>query len=376
MAESICIIGAGSGGSVAAARLSLAGHRVTLFNRSPGRLQPYADQGGIGLTAEGVEHGVVPIHALTTDIGVAAAAAHTLLVMAPTSGLEYYAAQLAPHLRPQHTILLAPGHTGGALLVDKVLRSRRPDLHVAVGETHTLPYICRVTSAAHVTLWRRAERLLASVLPTASINRNEFFDRYRPFIDNLDIVDTVLVTSLSNHNAVMHSPGMLLNAGWIESKPQAFRYYAEGHSPAVGRVIDAVDAERIRIGAAFGIELDSFIDFFYSAGYTSTDAWRSGRADIAITHSEPNAEIFAPPSLDHRYIHEDIGFGLVPMMALAALAGVEVPAMRALVALAEVATGFPLLRDGLNARRLGLDNISFAEFVHRIAMPGPDHQPA
>lgn len=376
MAESICIIGAGSGGSVAAARLSLAGHRVTLFNRSAERLRPYADQGGIVLTAEGVEHGVVPIHALTSDIGTAAAAADTVLIMAPTSGLEYYAEALAPHLRSPHTLLLAPGHTGGALLVDKVLRSQRPGLHVAVGETHTLPYICRMTSPGHVTLWRRADRLLASVLPSPTIGRDAFFDRYRPFIDNLNIVDSVLVTSLSNHNAVMHSPGMLLNAGWIESKPEAFRYYAEGHSPAVGRVIDAIDAERLRIGSAFGVKLDSFIDFFHSAGYTSTNAWRSGRSDVAITHSAPNAGILSPPSLDHRYIHEDIGFGLVPMIALAELAGVDVPAMRALVSLAEVATGFALQRDGLNAQRLGLDGVSLAEFVTRIAVPGQNHQPA
>lgn len=374
MRESICIIGAGSGGSVAAARLSLAGHKVTLFNRSPGRLRRYEEQGGISFTAEGVEHGIVPIHALTTDIGAAVTSAETLLIMLPTSGLEFYAEALAPVIEARHSILLAPGHTGGALLVDRVLRSRRPELEVAVGETHTLPYICRMTSPGHVTLWRRAERLLASVLPTQSLGVAEFFGRYASLIDNLNIVDSVLTTSLSNHNAVMHSPGMLLNAGWIESKPEAFRYYAEGHSPAVGRVIDAIDAERLQIGAAFGVELDSFIDFFYSAGYTSTEAWRTGRSDVAITLSAPNAGIMAPPSLDHRYIHEDIGFGLVPMIALADLAKVEVPAMRALVSLAEIATGFPLRENGLNAQRLGVAGIGLGDFLARVSGVGSDRQ--
>lgn len=364
MSNSLCIIGAGSGGSVAAARMSLAGHQVTLFNRSESRLAPYVEQGGIRFTAEGVELGVVPVHRLTADIAEAAASSQTILIMLPTSGLEYYANALAPVLRGGHSILLAPGHTGGALLVDRVLRSLRPELDIPVGETHTLPYICRMTAPGHVTLWRRAERLLASVLP--SDTDMDFFGRYAGVIENLDIVDSVLTTSLSNHNAVMHSPGMLLNAGWIESAPEAFRYYAEGHSPSVGRVIDAIDAERLTIGRAYGVELDSFLDFFYSAGYTSTEAWQTGRSDVAITQSAPNAEIKAPPSLDHRYIHEDIGFGLVPMIALAELADVEVPAMRALVALAEVATGFPLQRDGLNARRLGIDTVELSEFVARV----------
>lgn len=363
MSESICIIGAGSGGSVAAARMSLAGHQVTLFNRSETRLAPYLQQGGIRFTAEGTDHGVVPVHRFTTDIAEAAASSQTILIMLPTSGLEYYADALAPVLGDGHSILLAPGHTGGALLVDKVLRSLRPDLDVPVGETHTLPYICRMTAPGHVTLWRRAARLLASVLPTHT--DMDFFGRYADVIENLDIVDSVLTTSLSNHNAVMHSPGMLLNAGWIESAPEAFRYYAEGHSPAVGRVIDAIDAERLEIGRTYGVELDSFLDFFYSAGYTSTEAWQTGRSDVAITQSAPNAEIKAPPSLDHRYIHEDIGFGLVPMIALAELADVQVPAMRSLVALAEVATGFPLQRDGLNSSRLGLDGVELSDFLTR-----------
>lgn len=370
MSDPIVVVGAGNGGSVATARFSLAGHDVTLLNRSEERMRPYVEQGGIRFTAEGVDHGIVPVHDFTTDFARAAGAADTILFMLPTSAVEYYAVRIAPHLRAEHAILLAPGHTGGALLVDSVVRRERPELRVTIGETHTLPYICRMTAPGHVTLWRRAQRLLTSVLPGPG--REEFVGRYLPFIESIEMVDSVLVTSLSNHNAVMHSPGMLLNAGWIESRPEAFRYYAEGHSPAVGRVIDAIDAERLRIGDAFGVKLDSFLDFFYSIGYTTTEAWQSGRSDVAITASKPNADIMAPPSLDHRYIREDIGFGLVPMLALADLAGVEVPAMRALVELAEVATGFALREEGLNAQRLGITEVGLPAFLERVLDPGGD----
>lgn len=370
MGDAVVVVGAGNGGSVAAARFSLAGHTVTLLNRSEERMRPYIEQGGIRFTAEGVDRGIVPVHDFTTDFARAAAAAEVIIFMMPTSAVEHYAARLAPHLRAEHTIMLAPGHTGGALLVDSVVRRERSDLRLTVGETHSLPYICRMSAPGHVTLWRRAQRLLTSVLPGPG--RDEFVRRYQPFIENTEMVNSVLVTSLSNHNAVMHSPGMLLNAGWIESQPEAFRYYAEGHSPAIGRVIDAIDAERLLIGKAFGVELDSFLDFFYSTGYTSTEAWQSGRSDIAITASKPNADIMAPPSLDHRYIREDIGFGLVPMLALAHLAGVDTPAMRSLVELAEIATGFALREEGLNAQRLGIRGVELSAFMERVLGAGGD----
>jgi opine dehydrogenase len=77
----------------------------------------------------------------------------------------------------------------------------------------------------------------------------------------------------------------------------------------------------------------------------------------------PNRTIKAPPCLDHRYIHEDVGYGLVPMAALGRLAGVATPTMDALVQLVSVALGVDYARDGLTLERLGLAGKSPAELV-------------
>jgi opine dehydrogenase len=69
----------------------------------------------------------------------------------------------------------------------------------------------------------------------------------------------------------------------------------------------------------------------------------------------------APAALDHRYMHEDVGYGLVPMAELGRLAGVATPTMDALVRLAGLALGISYGRDGLTLERLGLAGKSPAE---------------
>ena len=89
----------------------------------------------------------------------------------------------------------------------------------------------------------------------------------------------------------------------------------------VGRVIDAVDRERLAIAAAAGISTKPFVQIFAETGYTTEAAARSGSAHVALQESAPNRWIKGPPSLDHRYLHEDVGWGLVPWSAIGDVPG-------------------------------------------------------
>ncbi|MDP9129616.1 MAG: NAD/NADP octopine/nopaline dehydrogenase family protein, partial [Candidatus Binatota bacterium] len=83
----------------------------------------------------------------------------------------------------------------------------------------------------------------------------------------------------------------------------------------------------------------------------------TGSAYEAIHNSEANFTIKAPPSLDHRYIREDVGYGLVPMAEVGKLLGVRSPVMDALITLASTALGFDFRRDGLTLAKMGLDGV-------------------
>ena len=66
-------------------------------------------------------------------------------------------------------------------------------------------------------------------------------------------------------------------------------------------------------------------------------------------------------------MHEDVGYGLVPMAALGKLAGVPTPTIDALINLAGLSLGIDYAKDGLTLEKLGLAGKSPAElasFVH------------
>jgi len=367
VADTITILGAGNGGCAAAADLSLGGWEVTLYNRTDARLQPFRERGGI-VFHDPEDRGVVAIHELTSDLGAALRASDRLVVMVPTTTLGYYAEAMAPHLTPAHKVLVAPGHTGGAMFFSRRVATELGECPCKVGEAHTLPYICRMTAPAEVTLWKRSEHLLFAALPASDTSK--LLDMFAVAFKALAPASSVLETSLSNLNAVMHPGAMLLNAGWIEETGGGFNFYSEGTTPAVARVIAATDSERVAIGATLGLELPSFLEVFYKSGYSTEAAWESGDFYKAIRESPPNRLIRSPASLQHRYVREDIGYGLVPMAAFAAAAGAEVPIIDALVKLAGVAIGEDLAEGGLNAGRMGIEGLD-AEGLCRYALDGP-----
>ena len=65
-----------------------------------------------------------------------------------------------------------------------------------------------------------------------------------------------------------------MNAGRIERSAGDFHFYEEGVTPAVVRVIEAVDRERRRIGDALGLTLTPVAEAFHAAGFgPAGDLW-------------------------------------------------------------------------------------------------------
>lgn len=347
--KTIAVLGAGHGGFAAAADLGRRGFHVRLHARSAERLAPIRKQGGI--ISCGVVEGLVPVDCLTTDIAEAVRGTDLIMLVVPSVAHEPYARALAPLLDGQ-PLFLNPGHTGGGLHFLRELRRAGFRGPVKSCETVTLTYITRMEGPATVNIYSYTTRLRFAALPGR--HAEEMLALIKPLYPNIVPATSVLETGLGNLNAVFHPPGMLMNAGWIERTHGGFLFYREGFTPAVGRVTAAVDAERLAVAKALGVPAASFLDLFYAAGLTTPAAHASGDIARACEESEPNRTIKSPPALDHRYIHEDIGYGLVPMAELGRLAGVPTPTMDALVRLAGLSLGIDYARDGLTLARLGL----------------------
>jgi opine dehydrogenase len=93
-----------------------------------------------------------------------------------------------------------------------------------------------------------------------------------------------------------------------------------------------------------------------------------------MQESEPNRWMKGPANLDHRYVHEDVGWGLVPWIHLGRVLGVATPTMEALTVIASVANDIDYVRDGLTLERLGLDGLDAGGIVRYVELGVTDQQ--
>jgi opine dehydrogenase len=346
----IAVLGAGNGGCAAAADLTVRGYEVRLFSRADATLLPIITQGGITLSEAGEEKFAAP-YFHSTHIVPAIDGVDLIIVAAPAVAHEYLARSMAAHLRDGQRILLNPGHTGGSLHFAHILRRTGNKATVSLCETVTLTYICRMIKPAHVEIYRRTTNLRCAAFPARD---NDLVGEIQRIYPNVTVAQNVLETGLSNINAIMHPAGMLGNVGWIEKTSGNFLYYREGVTPAIAAWIEGVDKERLQIVNSLGLKPMPFINIFYQAGLTSSEAQASGSVYRAIHESEPNFKIKSPADLNHRYLHEDVGYGLVPMAEIGRLVGIETPVMNSLITLASVANGVDYSREGLTLEKMGL----------------------
>jgi opine dehydrogenase len=183
---------------------------------------------------------------------------------------------------------------------------------------------------------------------------DELAERIRPVYPSIQPGKNLLETVFPYTNAIHHPPAILCNAGRVEAMGGDYYHYHDGISPSVGRLIDALDRERLAVAEALGVHALPFVEQFYRSGYTTGAARDSGLAYEAFHQSEPDRWIKAPASLDHRFLDEDVPYGLVPLAELGRLAGVATPTIDHVVELACIATGKDFRAQGLTLDRLGL----------------------
>jgi opine dehydrogenase len=177
-----------------------------------------------------------------------------------------------------------------------------------------------------------------------------------------------LCTGMTNANAMLHVANCVANAARIESG-QAYRFYAEGVTPAVARLYQAINQERVAVAAALGASVPSLEDWFERVyGVRGASLVETCR-QLTYNPDGPYQVTGTPSSLDHKFITEDVPTGLVPMSALGTAAGMPTPAIDALIGVVRDMTGRDFAAEGRTLRRLGLDGMSVPE-IRRIMDQG------
>jgi opine dehydrogenase len=102
-------------------------------------------------------------------------------------------------------------------------------------------------------------------------------------------------------------------------------------------------------------------------------SYDSAGADLceAIHNTASYHGIKAPPSIDHRYIFEDVPMSLVPIASLGSMLGAPTPTIDMIIELGSILHGKDFRADGRTAERLGLAGLSVKQIHSLVLDPSP-----
>jgi len=344
----VAVLGAGHGGLAMAGHLALMGHSVNLFNRGEERLWGVRTSGTIEITGE-VE-GFGELNMATTSMQEAIKDVEVINVVVPAFGHRWMAEQMAPHLTDGQVIVLHPGRTFGALEFKQILKKHNVTADVIIAEAQTFIYASRATGPSQVHIFR-----IKHSIPVASIRAHLIpvvIKKLRQFYPQFVPGDNVFKTSLENIGSVFHPAICVLNAGWIENDVD-FQFYVEGATPAVTKVLEKIDEERIKVSEALGIRAISAQQWLYMAysadGTTLYDAMKKNNGYRGI---------LAPTTLKIRYLEEDIPYSLVPIASVGNLLKVKTPAIDSMIHLGSLLNECDYWLHGRTVENLGITGMN------------------
>jgi opine dehydrogenase len=339
----IAVLGGGNGSYAAAADLAEQGHEVRFWRRDADALAPVLASGSITLKdVKGRRE--VRLTRATTDIGEAVRGAELLVVPTPAFAQPDIARAIAPHASDGQVVFLPPG-TFGSYVMAKLLRDAGTRAEVTFAETGTLPYLTRKHGAAEIAITIRAKRLPTGAFPAA---RSAYaLDIVRRAYPSAEPIEDALSGALMNAGPIIHPPLILMNAGPLEHFPK-WDIHKEGTQPAIRRVTDALDGERIAVREALGYRPYHFP----LRDHYTTDRWMYGNAHDRLTESGDWREKIELTS--HRYMREDVEYGLAFLVSVADWAGVPCPVGRGLLAIGSAVCGGDFRHGPRTLEALGL----------------------
>jgi opine dehydrogenase len=353
----IAVLGGGHGAYAATADLAEQGHEIRLWRRDASAFAPVLNTSTIALK-DFKNRRLVRIALATCDIGQAVRGAELILVPLPAFAQMDIATALAPNLTDGQVLFLPPG-TFGSYAMARRIRDAGCKAQIAIGETGTLPYLARKHGPAEIAITIRAKRLPAGVFPARS--SVQALDVIRRAYPSIEPIEDALSAALMNAGPIIHTPLILMNAGPLEHF-ERWDIHNEGTQPSIRRVTDALDNERIALREAMG-----YAPYHFPLGdHYSTDQWMYGNAHDKLTDSGDWREHVDFNT--HRYMREDVEYGLAFLVSVAQWAGVPVPVATGLLAIASAVMGVDLRRSSPRTlEALGLADLDRAGMRQLLA---------
>lgn len=348
----VAILGGGHGCYAAAVDFTERGHEVRLWRR---KASAFPSTPRIHVKDARGERDV-DIALMTDDLGKAVRGAQLIVLPLPAFAQEDIARNLAPHLEDGQVLFLPPG-TFGSVAMLRELRRAGCKAEVALAETGTLPYLARKHGEDQVAITAYAVRLPTGVVPARLADAA--FQVLREGYPSVEPVEDALSGALMNAGPIIHPPLILMNAGPLEHFP-AWDIHNEGTQPSIRAVTNALDEERMRVREALGYAAPHFP----LRDHYETDQWMYGDAHKMLVDSGDWREKIDLHT--HRYMTEDVHYGLAFLASVANWSGAEAPIANGLLAIASGICGRDLRKGPRTLPTMGYDKLSVQELKERL----------
>ena len=347
----VAVLGSGNGGCAMAFEWAQAGHDVYLFDFPQFDRQIKAINAAGGIYSQGQLEGFQKLAYAGHDLALCLKDAPLVFVVGPAYSTEPFGKACAPYAKAGQTFVVCPSSCMGAILFKNALGLSVEDNSITVADTSTLPYAVRIIEDGKIAVYNRlGGGVLLATLPSS--RNDEVYDILKAVHPCVEKGKNIFQTCLQNANPMLHPCITTLNAARIEG-PNDFFFYEEGVTPGVGRLLKAIDEERIAIGAALGLEIEDDPHISIRQGYMTIENY-----DTGYSTAPGFTGIYAQTQLDYRYYNEDAGFGLVLWVDLADRLGLEVPTIRAMLQIVSAIMG----RDYKAEKARTLDTLGLANY--------------
>lgn len=357
----VSILGAGAAAYGAAAYLAQAGHDPMLWSPSGKRTAEFA--AGQPLIATGAITGSFAPRA-ASSCADAIANADVVMLALPGYGHKFVLEAAAPHVREGQPIIISSHMSFGALYLSKLLAAR--GIRAPIIAWGTTLSTGRQLSSTEVNVATVRQKVDMATLPESAIDEGHALCT-QLFGDRFVKRDGLLAIALSNLNPQNHLGIALLNLTRMEHGEE----WSQGGNitPTVGRLIEALDLERLAIAKTFDLPVKTVQEHFSLSYHVPI----GGVSEMNQEMHRRGLGGSGPKTVDSRYVLEDVPFGLLPTVLLGQLTGSKATLHESGIAIFSAAYGRDFMQDNDILPELGLEKMSVAE-LQRLTRVG--YEPA
>lgn len=287
---------------------------------------------------------VIPTDFIEENTPKAIDRADIIMINTPAFAQEVYEKLIGKYGR-NGQIVVFPCGGFSAVNFDNYLKSigRQNDFYVC--ETGSFIYTTKLTSLGSVLIKDMKKNVMFACVNPKNTDyalgvMNEIYPQFYK-------AENVWQTSFSNPSSTLHTITTLCNMSRIEQMG-SYKNSFYDITPAVARIIETVDEERCKIASHFFKNVMSVTEIMCSLYNIKYDNIYDTIKNISAFKIQ-----YAPNSLKHRYVTEDVPYSLVPISTIGKKLGINSPNMDSIINLASMSNNVDYFAEGRNADKIG-----------------------